>query len=65
LFNKLFKAKTKEEPYIAEKAEETEEAEEELIAVISAAISALTDTPVSDFRVVSFRERKNWNLIYN
>ena len=38
-----------------------EESEKETVAAITAAISAVLEKPVSDFRVVSFRKRKNWN----
>lgn len=34
--------------------------EEELIAVITAAISAITKKPASGFRVTSFKKRGNW-----
>lgn len=37
-----------------------DEDEEELIAVITAAISAVLKKPVSGFRVVSFKKRGNW-----
>ena len=36
---------------------------EEIIAVISAAISAFLKKPVSGFRVVSFKKRGNWSNI--
>ena len=39
------------------------ENEEELIAVIAAAISAFLKKPVSGFRVVSFKKRGNWKNI--
>ena len=35
--------------------------DEELIAVISAAIAAFLQKPVSGFRVVSFKQRGNWS----
>ena len=34
--------------------------EEELIAVISAAVAAMLNKPVSGFRVVAFKKRGNW-----
>jgi len=34
--------------------------EEELIAVISAAIAAVLKKPTSEFRVVAFKKRNNW-----
>jgi len=37
--------------------------EEELIAVITAAISAFLRKPASGFRVVSFKKRGNWKNI--
>jgi len=42
-----------------------DENEEEIIAVISAAISAFLKKPVSGFRVVSFKKRGNWKTINN
>ena len=36
------------------------EDEEELIAVISAAVAAVLKKPVSGFRVVAFKKRGNW-----
>lgn len=44
---------------------EAEENEDEIIAVISAAISAFLKKPVSGFRVVSFKKRGNWKTINN
>lgn len=38
----------------------TEQDEEELIAVISAAVAAVLNKPVSGFRVVSFKQRNGW-----
>ena len=38
------------------------ESEEELIAVITAAISAITKKPASGFRVTSFKKRGNWRF---
>jgi sodium pump decarboxylase gamma subunit len=37
-----------------------EEDEEELIAVITAAVAAILKKPVSGFRVVSFKKKNNW-----
>jgi len=39
---------------------ETQNDDEELIAVISAAIAAVLKKPVSRFRVVAFKKRGNW-----
>jgi len=40
-----------------------EENEEELIAVISAAVSVFLKEPVSGFKVVSFKKRGSWSNI--
>ncbi|MCL1859740.1 MAG: OadG family protein [Oscillospiraceae bacterium] len=42
---------------------EAEENEEELIAVITAAVASVLDKPVSGFRVVSFKQRTGWKQI--
>ena len=47
-------------PSDAGEAVEQEEGEDELIAVIAAAVSSVLKKPVSDFRVVSFKKRSNW-----
>ena len=43
-----------------EEIETYTENEEELIAVITAAISAITQKPASGFRVTSFKKRSGW-----
>ena len=74
IFN-LFKNKNKDEPEKTDEIIESEasadivssanadEDNEELIAVISAAISAFLKKPVSGFRVVSFKKRGSWSNI--
>ena len=57
------KEKEKEEIEIANQFEEIEEDENELIAVISAAVSMILNKPVSGFKVVSFKKRGNWKNI--
>ena len=61
----LFRRKTNKEipDEIIIPANADEENEEELIAVIAAAISAFLKKPVSGFRVVSFKKRGNWKNI--
>ena len=39
-----------------------EEDEEELIAVITAAVAMVLMKPVSGFRVVSFKQRTGWKI---
>ena len=43
--------------------EEEDEEEEEAIAVITAAVSAALEKPVSGFRVVSFKKRNEWKFM--
>jgi len=62
LFNKLSKTENTKN---IENTENKKENDEELIAVIAAAVFVMTNKPLSAFRVVSFKERKNWNLICN
>ena len=59
----IFKNKNKEQIENEEPVEIIQEDEEELIAVISAAIAMLLKKPVSGFRVVSFKKRSNWKNI--
>ncbi|MCL2157770.1 MAG: OadG family protein [Oscillospiraceae bacterium] len=40
-----------------------ESEEDELVAVISAAVAAALEKPVSGFRVVSFKKRNDWKFI--
>jgi len=51
---------TETEPAAAEAAEDGEN-EEEIVAVITAAIAASLGKPLLDFRVVSFKRRGDWN----
>ena len=68
IFGKVLHRKDKtdvsaEQKVVADTVTETEETEtkndEELVAVIAAAISAYTEKPLSSFRVVSFRKNNN------
>ena len=62
-FKKLFGNTNKkefDEIIKSEVPEAANENEEELIAVITAAIAAALTKPVSGFRVVSFKKRGNW-----
>ena len=63
MFEKLFGNKNKKEPEVIDNLNENEEDEEELIAVITAAVSAILKKPVSGFKVVSFKKREGWKLI--
>jgi len=70
LFEKLFGKNKKEndditktEIEVTDNINESEEDDEELIAVIAAAVSAVLRKPVSGFRVVSFKKREGWKLI--
>ena len=73
LFGHKNKDNIKEEPDKIEKIAEiavpaktndiedgNDENEEELIAVITAAVSAVLQKSVSGFRVVSFKQKHNW-----
>ena len=68
IFGKVLHRKDKtdvsaEQKVVVDAVTETEETEtkndEELVAVIAAAISAYTEKPLSSFRVVSFRKNNN------
>ena len=58
----IFETAAGEELAELEEFEEFED-EEELIAVITAAVSTALKKPVSGFRVVSFKKRSGWNYL--
>ena len=63
---KLFGNKNKkitEENIVSVNANAVEENEEELIAVITAAVAAFLKKPASGFRVVSFKKRTGWKWL--
>ena len=67
--NRMIKQKKDEEAkktadsIIPANANKDEEDENELIAVITAAVAAVLQKPVSGFRVVSFKKRSGWKLL--
>jgi len=66
LFERLFGNRNRQKSDEIERKEDINESgedEEELIAVITAAVSAFLSKPVSGFRVVSFKKRDGWKLV--